>query len=225
MRFHDEKGQPPSSRSPRRAAFPRCSPAVPCSRRWGRLAAGGSGQAAAAGPILRREGDQLHRTSDHAIVNCYRAHGEPSFPVPVYDPVTAGDSRPPLGKLRLHPPGVPDMVPQATPRRRPAGAEFKSRSGWPSAFGPPGVKNWPDPSPDGRVPAAASLSAEKPRLHARLETACQRFGQWRNQCTRGKLTTRPAPQGHTGKSPWWHRGDGGSYPRLAEGCPVLAEAG
>jgi hypothetical protein len=113
-----------------------------------------------------------------AIVRCYRAHGDPSFPDPVYDPRDGrwhfdrgSPASAPLSTQRacryLFGPSVDSTppVPQA---------QFQQLVRLAQCIRQHGVPNWPDPNPEGQFPLPPSLLAKTPAsVHA--TQACSRY--------------------------------------------------
>jgi hypothetical protein len=124
------------------------------------LAAALAGCSAAAGT---RSAATSARTPDDetmAIVTCYRAHGDPSFPDPVYDP---GDGR---WHFAISPGSAPLSTRQACQRLFPSGnasppvpqAQFQQLVRYAECIRQHGVPNWPDPDPDGSFPLPPTLN-------------------------------------------------------------------
>lgn len=111
-----------------------------------------------------------------AIVQCYRAHGDPSFPDPVYDPsdgrwhFAVSPATAPQGTRQacqhLFPSAVSSPpVPQAQFQRLVQLAQCLRRHGLPT---------WPDPDPDGAFPLPPSLLQKTPASVQATRT-CQRY--------------------------------------------------
>ena len=111
-----------------------------------------------------------------AIVACYRAHGDPGFPDPVYDPsdgrwhfaISPGTA--PLSTQRdcrhLFPSGnATPPVPQAQFRQLVRLAQCLRQHGMPT---------WPDPNPEGQFPLPPSLLNKTP-AGERARSDCQRL--------------------------------------------------
>lgn len=111
-----------------------------------------------------------------AIVTCYRAHGDPSFPDPVYDP---SDGR---WHFAISPGSAPYSTRQACQHLFPTDnasppvpqAQFQALVRLAQCIRQHGVPNWPDPDPDGSYPLPSSLQTKKPAMVAALQ-ACQRY--------------------------------------------------
>jgi len=111
-----------------------------------------------------------------AIVNCYRAHGDPSFPDPVYDP---GDGR---WHFATSPGTAPYSTRQACQHLFPTGnasppvpqARFQALVRLAQCIRQHGEPAWPDPDPDGSYPLPASLQTKTHAEEAALQ-ACQRY--------------------------------------------------
>jgi hypothetical protein len=110
-----------------------------------------------------------------AIVACYRAHGDPSFPDPVYDP---GDGR---WHFAISPGSVPMATRQACQHLLPVAsasppvpqAQFQKLVQLAECLRAHGVPNWPDPDPDGSF--ALPPSWTKSPSWQSATTACQRY--------------------------------------------------
>jgi hypothetical protein len=140
------------------------------------LAACGSGASGAVRAPSTVAGSRTPDTETMAIVTCYRAHGDPSFPDPVYDP---GDGR---WHFATSPGSAPYSTRQACQHLFPSGsasppvpqAQFQALVRLAECLRQHGVPNWPDPDPDGGFPLPPSLQAKSP-AYARAATACQRL--------------------------------------------------
>ena len=111
-----------------------------------------------------------------AIVNCYRAHGDPSFPDPVYDP---GDGR---WHFAVSPGSAPASTQQACRHLFPTAnasppvpqAQFQKLVQLAECIRQHGVPTWPDPDPDGSYPLPPPLLTKTPTTVKALQ-ACQRY--------------------------------------------------
>ncbi len=111
-----------------------------------------------------------------AIVNCYRAHGDPSFPDPVYDP---GDGR---WHFAISPGSAPASTQQACQHLFPSSnasppvpqAQFQQLVRLAECIRQHGVPNWPDPDPDGSFPLPASINPKDAAGQA-AGIACKRY--------------------------------------------------
>jgi len=109
-----------------------------------------------------------------AIVACYRAHGDPSFPDPVYDP---SDGR---WHFAVSPGTAPQSTQQACQHLFPSvnasppvpQARFQALVRLAECLRQHGVPNWPDPDPDGSYPLPPALLTKTP-AYARAASACQ----------------------------------------------------
>jgi hypothetical protein len=96
-----------------------------------------------------------------AIVQCFRAHGAPDFPDPVYDP---GDGR---WHFAISPASVPAATRQAcqqlfsasTPSPDLPQAAFQQLVSFAQCMRQHGISDWPDPAPDGTFHLDARLWA------------------------------------------------------------------
>ena len=138
------------------------------------LAGCGSG----GGPAGTRttQGGGAPDTSISSLIACYRAHGDPSFPDPVYDP---NDGR---WHFAISPNSAPASTRQACQRltrnmtaSRPVPqAQFQQLVRLAGCIRQHGVPNWPDPDPDGAFGLPPSLQKKTP-AYARAAQACQRY--------------------------------------------------
>lgn len=111
-----------------------------------------------------------------AIVQCYRAHGDPTFPDPVYDP---SDGR---WHFADSPGNAPLSTRQACQHLFPAAnasppvpqAQFQQLVRLAQCIRQHGVPTWPDPDPDGGFGLPPSLQQKTP-AYARAAQACQRY--------------------------------------------------
>ena len=111
-----------------------------------------------------------------AIVTCYRAHGDPSFPDPVYDP---SDGR---WHFAISPGSAPASTQQACQHLFPSGnasppvpqAQFQQLVRLAECLREHGSPNWPDPDPDGSFPLPSSINPKDPANQA-AGRACQRY--------------------------------------------------
>jgi hypothetical protein len=114
--------------------------------------------------------------STMAIVTCYRTHGDPSFPDPVYDP---GDGR---WHFAVSPGSAPASTQQACQHLFPTAnasppvpqAQFQQLVRLAQCIRQHGVPTWPDPDPDGSYPLPPSLQQKTPADGAAL-TACKQY--------------------------------------------------
>lgn len=133
----------------------------------------GSGGSTAGTATAQNQSDE---GSIMVIVRCYRTHGDPGFPDPVYDP---SDGRWHFG---VSPGSAPASTRQACQHLFPSGnpsppvpqAQFRQLVRLAECIRQHGVPNWPDPDPDGafglpRVLQTKSLAFE------RASVACQRL--------------------------------------------------
>jgi hypothetical protein len=117
-----------------------------------------------------------HDTNISSIVACYRSHGDPGFPDPVYDP---GDGR---WHFAVSPNTAPlstrqacqHMFPNMTASPPVPQAQFQQLVRLAECIRQHGVPAWPDPDPDGAYGLPRSLQQKTPAF-ARAATACQRL--------------------------------------------------
>ena len=111
-----------------------------------------------------------------AIVTCYRAHGDPSFPDPVYDPA---DGR---WHFAVSPGSAPASTRQACQHLFPSvnvsppvpQAKFQQLVRLAECLRQHGVPNWPDPDPDGSFALPPSLLGKSPG-YVQAARACARL--------------------------------------------------
>jgi hypothetical protein len=112
-----------------------------------------------------------------AIVHCYRTHGDPGFPDPVYDP---SDGR--WHFDRGNPASAPlstqqacrHLVPSVSSTPPVPQAQFRALVRLAQCIRQHGVPNWPDPNPEGQFPLPPSLLNKTPAtVHA--TQACGRY--------------------------------------------------
>jgi hypothetical protein len=114
--------------------------------------------------------------STTAIVTCYRTHGDPSFPDPVYDP---SDGR---WHFAVSPGSAPPSTQRACQHLFPSGnasppvpqAQFQQLVRLAQCLRQHGISNWPDPDPDGSFPLPPSLNPKNPAQRPAW-AACQRY--------------------------------------------------
>jgi hypothetical protein len=146
------------------------------------LAAALAGCSAAAGGTTSASGTSSgtsSRTPDNeimTIVNCYRAHGDPSFPDPVYDPsdgrwhfgISPGSA--PAGTQRA----CQHLFPSSNASPPVPQAQFQKLVRLAECIRQHGVPAWPDPDPEGSYPLPPSLQTKTPASVNALK-ACQRY--------------------------------------------------
>jgi hypothetical protein len=142
------------------------------------LAAALAGCSAAAGGTSSGSGTSTSTPDDAtmAIVNCYRTHGDPSFPDPVYDP---GDGR---WHFAVSPGSAPASTQQACQHLFPSSnasppvpqAQFQALVRLAECLRQHGLPNWPDPDPDGSFGLPPSLLTKSPAW-VRAANACARL--------------------------------------------------
>jgi len=111
-----------------------------------------------------------------AIVQCYRTHGDPTFPDPVYDP---SDGR---WHFATSPGSAPESTQRACQHLFPAvnasppvpQAQFQQLVRLAQCIRQHGVANWPDPDPDGSFALTPALMQKPPGWPAATR-ACQRY--------------------------------------------------
>jgi hypothetical protein len=140
------------------------------------LAACGSGAARpeAGPPGTTQAGTPDAQTA--AIVQCYRAHGDPSFPDPVYDP---SDGR---WHFAVSPATAPQGTRQACQHLFPSAqvsppvpqAQFAQLVRFADCMRRHGEPTWPDPRPDGAFALPPSLMGKGDPVGEHAFSACQR---------------------------------------------------
>lgn len=111
-----------------------------------------------------------------ALIACYRSHGDPGFPDPVYDP---SDGRWHFG---ISPNSAPASTRAACQRLEPnmtasppvPQAQFQQLVRLAECIRQHGVPSWPDPDPDGAFGLPPALQTKTPAF-ARASVACQRL--------------------------------------------------
>jgi hypothetical protein len=140
------------------------------------LAGCGSGPAASPGAGVAQTGSSAAPDAETAaIVACYRSHGDPGFPGPVYDP---GDGR---WHFAISPGTAPLATQQACRHLFPVAsasppipqAQFQALVRLAECLRSHGLPAWPDPDPDGSFGLPAS-QGKTPAFH-QAATACQRY--------------------------------------------------
>lgn len=138
------------------------------------LAGCGSGGGSAGASAT--QGGGTPDTTISSLIACYRAHGDPSFPDPVYDP---SDGR---WHFAISPNQAPASTRQACQRLMPnttasppvPQAQFQQLVRLAECIRQHGVPTWPDPDPDGAFGLPPSLQQKTP-AYARAAQACQRY--------------------------------------------------
>lgn len=136
---------------------------------------GATGQHTAASTPGRESGASPDAATA-AIVQCYRAHGDPSFPDPAYDP---GDGRWHFG---ISPASAPESTQQACQHLFPATspspavpqAQFQKLVRLARCIRQHGVADWPDPNAQGEFPLPQTLMQKSPAQEHAFK-ACQRY--------------------------------------------------
>jgi hypothetical protein len=137
---------------------------------------GSGGSQPATGAAATTQGAGAPDASTMAIVQCYRAHGDPGFPDPVYDP---SDGR---WHFAVSPGTAPASTQQACQHLFPTvnasppvpQAQFQQLVRLAECIRQHGVPNWPDPNPDGAFGLPPSLQ-QKTSAYVRAAQACQRY--------------------------------------------------
>jgi hypothetical protein len=140
------------------------------------LAGCGSSPGHAGGTGSARAGSATPDDQTMAIVTCYRTHGDPSFPDPVYDP---GDGR---WHFAVSPGSAPLGTQQACQHLFPSSnasppvpqAQFQQLVRLAECLRQHGIPNWPDPDPDGSFPLPPSLLHKSPNW-SQATRACAQF--------------------------------------------------
>jgi len=137
----------------------------------------GSGSAAGThGTGANAQSASTPDASTEAIVRCYRSHGDPGFPDPVYDP---NDGR---WHFAVSPGTAPASTQQACQHLFPSAnasppvpqAQFQLLVRLAECLRQHGVPNWPDPDPDGSFPLPPPLQQKTPAWPAAAR-ACQQY--------------------------------------------------
>lgn len=110
------------------------------------------------------------------IVQCYRTHGDPTFPDPVYDP---GDGR---WHFAISPATAPQstrqacqhLFPSATASPPVSQAQFARLLQFAGCIRRHGVPGWPDPNPQGQFGLPPSLLNKSP-AQTRAFAACHKY--------------------------------------------------
>lgn len=136
--------------------------------------AGASTHTAASSP--GRESGASPDANIAAIVQCYRAHGDPGFPGPVYDP---GDGRWHFGTSPASAPvstqrACQQLFPASTPSPPVPQAQFQKLVRLAQCIRQHGVANWPDPNVQGEFPLPQALM-QKSAAQQHAFQACQRY--------------------------------------------------
>jgi len=137
----------------------------------------GAGPAGSPGAGATPESSTSPDTETAAIVACYRAHGDPSFPDPVYDPT---DGRwhfaesPGMAPLSTQQ-ACQHLFPQATPSPPVPQAQFRQLVKYAECMRQHGVPNWPDPDPDGSFGLPSALAQSKTQADGQASEICQRY--------------------------------------------------
>ena len=142
------------------------------------LAAALAGCSAAAGGTTSASATSTSSPDNEtmAVVTCYRAHGDPSFPDPVYDP---SDGR---WHFAVSPGSAPASTQRACQHLFPTAnasppvpqAQFQKLVRLAECIRQHGAPAWPDPDPDGSYPLPPSLQIKTPASENALR-ACQRY--------------------------------------------------
>ena len=140
------------------------------------LAAALAGCSAAAGGVTSASATSSSTPDDEtmSIVTCYRTHGDPSFPDPVYDPT---DGR---WHFAISPGSAPASTQQACQHLFPSSsasppvpqAQFQQLVRLAQCIRQHGVPSWPDPDPDGSFPLPSSINP-KDAANRAAGVACQ----------------------------------------------------
>ena len=128
------------------------------------------------GSAATTQGGGTPDASTAAIVSCYRAHGDPSFPDPVYDP-SDGEWH-----FAVSPGTAPASTQQACQHLFPTAnasppvpqAQFQQLVRLSECLREHGVPNWPDPNPDGAFGLPPALQSKTPAWPGAAR-ACQRY--------------------------------------------------
>jgi hypothetical protein len=139
----------------------------------------GCGSAAGGGTAGTATAPAASATPDDAtmaIVTCYRTHGDPSFPDPVYDP---SDGR---WHFAVSPGSAPAATQRACQHLFPSSnasppvpqAQFQALVRLAECLRRHGIPNWPDPDPDGSFPLPSSINPKAPADRPAW-TSCQQY--------------------------------------------------
>lgn len=128
-----------------------------------------------AGPAPRENGASADANTA-AIVACYRAHGDPSFPDPVYD---TGDGRWHFGTSPGTAPASTQqecqhLFPASNPTPPVPQAQFQKLVQLAQCIRRHGVADWPDPNPQGEFSIPPALMQKSP-AQERAFNDCQQY--------------------------------------------------
>jgi len=142
----------------------------------GLLAGCGSGSQPPAGGAGNTAGAGAPDSSITTLIQCYRQHGDPAFPDPIYDP---SDGRwhyaiPPNSAPASTRAACQRLMPNMTASPPVPQAQFQQLVRLAECIRQHGVPNWPDPDPDGAYGLPRSLQQKTPAW-VRASTACQRL--------------------------------------------------
>jgi hypothetical protein len=116
------------------------------------------------------------RAEVESVVACYRAHGDPGFADPVYDP---GDGGWHFGESPADAPlstrqACQHLFPSVSPSPPVSQAQFQALVRLAECIRQHGLPSWPDPNPQGQFPLPPSLPV-KSQAGANALKACQRY--------------------------------------------------
>jgi hypothetical protein len=139
------------------------------------LAGCGSGPGHAGGTTAQA-GSATPDDETMAIITCYRTHGDPSFPDPIYDP---SDGR---WHFAVSPGSAPTSTQRACQHLFPSNnasppvpqAQFQQLVRLAECLRQHGVPNWPDPDPNGSFGLPPSLQRKSPNW-VQATRACARL--------------------------------------------------
>jgi hypothetical protein len=136
----------------------------------------GAGPAGSHGTGAAAQSSSSPDTEIAGIVACYRAHGDPSFPDPVYDPsdgrwhFAASPGSAPLSTQQA----CRHLFPQASASPPVPQAQFQQLVKYADCMRQHGVPNWPDPDPDGSFGVPSTLNL-KTQVADQASGICQRY--------------------------------------------------
>jgi hypothetical protein len=116
------------------------------------------------------------RSETEAIVQCYRAHGDPGFPDPVYDPsdgrwhFAQSPGSAPLSTQQA----CQHLFPSTSPSPPVSQAQYQADIRFAECMRAHGVPNWPDPNPQGEFPLPPQLM-QKTSAGRSARNACDRY--------------------------------------------------
>jgi hypothetical protein len=128
-------------------------------------------------PQSQRENPNVTSDEIMRVINCFRVHGLPNYPDPIYDPVDGRwhypDQPPPLSSQVRQ--ACASVMPQSTPASPIPTAQLNDLLNFAKCLRAHGIPDWPDPAVDGVFHPATPIDPKKDPNARSAVGACEQY--------------------------------------------------